>query len=232
MRKSKRIPEPEPVPASLPIADLVLVAACAFAVVYARKLPSDHHLQRATVLTLLIAAAGARMFMLLEDNSTVDSIYFVACTLSSIGYGNITPTKGITRLFVCALLLVGMGAFGALTEAFGKWRARGLTEAGLSDGPSAAVATLAALLAIGTPVFMVTEGQAPLDAMYFTFITMTTVGYGDLAPTTQAGRLALSVFSVVALAPMAFVTTVFAEVLTRALSGPGPDAAGVAKKAA
>ena len=53
-----------------------------------------------------------------------------------------------------------------------------------------------------------------------------------LAPTTQAGRLALSVFSVVALAPMAFVTTVFAEVLTRALSGPGPDAAGVAKKAA
>ena len=79
---------------------------------------------------------------------------------------------------------------------------------------------------------MVTEGQAPLDAMYFTFITMTTVGYGDLAPTTQAGRLALSVFSVVALAPMAFVTTVFAEVLRRALSGPGPDAAGVAKKAA
>ena len=52
--------------------------------------------------------------------------------------------------------------------------------------------------------------------MYFSFITMTTVGYGDPAPTTQAGRLALSVFSVVALAPMAFVTTVFAEPASRA----------------
>lgn len=37
-------------------------------------------------------------------------------------------------------------------------------------------------------------GRHVVDALYFTVVTMTTVGYGDLAPTTVAGKLFTSAF--------------------------------------
>ena len=38
---------------------------------------------------------------------------------------------------------------------------------------------LAAVLAVGTAGFMLTEGYSLFDAFYTTLLTMTTVGYGD-----------------------------------------------------
>jgi voltage-gated potassium channel len=44
-------------------------------------------------------------------------------------------------------------------------------------------------LAAGTLFYWQIEGWSPLDAFYFSSITLTTVGYGDLAPETAAGKL-------------------------------------------
>jgi voltage-gated potassium channel len=44
-------------------------------------------------------------------------------------------------------------------------------------------------LAAGTLFYWQIEGWTLLDAFYFSSITLTTVGYGDLAPVTQAGKL-------------------------------------------
>ena len=51
------------------------------------------------------------------------------------------------------------------------------------------VVPLVTLTLIGTFTYVLLEGWTPLDALYATIITMTTVGYGDLTPTTPAGRL-------------------------------------------
>ena len=41
----------------------------------------------------------------------------------------------------------------------------------------------------GTFVYHFIEGWNYLDSLYFTVITLTTVGYGDLSPQTPAGKI-------------------------------------------
>jgi voltage-gated potassium channel Kch len=47
----------------------------------------------------------------------------------------------------------------------------------------------AVLLASGTIFYTNVEGWTVLDALYFCVATLTTVGYGDLAPTTAVGKI-------------------------------------------
>jgi hypothetical protein len=44
-------------------------------------------------------------------------------------------------------------------------------------------------LATGTVVYRVVEGWSWVDSFYFSSVTVTTVGFGDLAPTRDASKL-------------------------------------------
>ncbi len=44
-------------------------------------------------------------------------------------------------------------------------------------------------LLTGTLFYRQTEGWSLLDSFYFSVVTLTTVGYGDLSPTTAAGKV-------------------------------------------
>lgn len=49
--------------------------------------------------------------------------------------------------------------------------------------------TTLAILGLGTVVYRYLEGWNWIDALYFSVITLTTVGYGDFSPATDAGKL-------------------------------------------
>ncbi len=45
------------------------------------------------------------------------------------------------------------------------------------------------LLLIGTVAYVILEGWSPIDALYFSVVTLATIGFGDLHPTTDASKL-------------------------------------------
>ena len=51
------------------------------------------------------------------------------------------------------------------------------------------IATVIVTLLIGTLFYNFVEGWKVIDSMYFSIITLTTVGYGDLTPITDAGKI-------------------------------------------
>ena len=56
------------------------------------------------------------------------------------------------------------------------------------------IAAVGVAVATGTIVFHILEGWSIVDSLYLTAQTVTTVGFGDLAPRTVAGRVFASVF--------------------------------------
>ncbi len=48
---------------------------------------------------------------------------------------------------------------------------------------------VAVIIAIGTVFYMIVEQWSFVDAYYFSVMTLTTVGYGDVTPVTTLGKL-------------------------------------------
>jgi voltage-gated potassium channel Kch len=64
----------------------------------------------------------------------------------------------------------------------------------------------------GTGFYSTVEGLRVVDALYFSVITLTTVGYGDFAPKTDAGKLFTAAYVLVGIGILlAFVTTLAAK---------------------
>jgi voltage-gated potassium channel len=73
---------------------------------------------------------------------------------------------------------------------------------------------LLAVIAIGsgTGFYALVEGLGFIDALYFSVVTLTTVGYGDFAPKTDAGKLFTVVYVLVGIGILlTFVTTLAAK---------------------
>jgi len=62
---------------------------------------------------------------------------------------------------------------------------------GMREDPEfrALVVALAVILGGGTFFYWRVEGWSLLDSLYFCIITMATIGYGDLAPTSPVSKL-------------------------------------------
>ena len=62
---------------------------------------------------------------------------------------------------------------------------------GLARDPEGKVLLGSAIttVAVGTVVYMVLEGWSAIDALYFSVVTLATVGFGDLHPTTDEAKL-------------------------------------------
>ncbi|MEZ4861917.1 MAG: potassium channel family protein [Caldilineaceae bacterium] len=67
------------------------------------------------------------------------------------------------------------------------------------------------LLASGAHIYHSLEGWSYLDALYFTVITLTTVGYGDFSPHTTLGKLFSMLYIVLGLGVLGALIAMITE---------------------
>lgn len=66
-------------------------------------------------ITVIIVFVGAIGMYLTEGRSFVDSLWWSFVTVTTVGYGDISPTTNIGRIMAAVLMLVGIGFIGMLT---------------------------------------------------------------------------------------------------------------------
>ncbi|KAL3754818.1 hypothetical protein ACJRO7_001987 [Eucalyptus globulus] len=144
----------------------------------------------------------------------VDALYFTVVTLCTIGFGDIVPDTTFTKLFTCAFILVGFGfvdillngmvgyicdrqeavllstvdqnKFNAMVRTYMIDKEKGRMRIRMKVCVALAVVT--SCIAIGTIVVHFIEELTWVDSFYLSVTSVTTVGYGDYAFTTLAGR--------------------------------------------
>lgn len=81
-----------------------------------------------------LLATGTVVFRLLEDWSWVDSLYFTVIALTTVGFGDLTPTTDAAKLFTVVYILSGIAIITAYLDARLKKHSRGAARVRRSRG--------------------------------------------------------------------------------------------------
>jgi len=87
---------------------------------------------------------------------------------------------------------------------------RALRSAWRDETTRGLVYSVGLLLLLGTIFYSIVEGWGWLDSLYFTVITLTTVGYGDFSPQTPIGKIFTMIYLLLGLGLLASFITVIA----------------------
>lgn len=157
-----------------------------------------------------------------ETNSIIDAFYFCIVTMCTIGYGDITPTSTIAKLFSCLFVLVGFGFIdillsGMVTYVLDKQENFLLQAVDGSHHDIAktyfvdvkkgrmrirmkvaiALGVVVLCIGVGAGVMHSVERLGWIDSFYLSVMSVTTVGYGDRAFRTLRGRLFAAIWLLV-----------------------------------
>ena len=172
---------------------------------------------------------------IVEHWNLVDALYFTTATFATVGYGDMSPTNDISRVFTTMFGLAGIGLLGAAIASLFSWTQRGV-ESVAEDGTHGqllwkcydrlvhdrpcekmtliqarsrcktrkmpawfsmsyylvhrVMRSLAIILGGGLLMGYLNGGSwSWRDASYYALMTASTIGFGDLVPSTRAARL-------------------------------------------
>lgn len=80
----------------------------------------DPHFRGGLLLCIAILASGTAFYTSVEGWHWVDALYFSATTLSTVGFGDLSPETDFGKLFTVIYIFVGVGVFVALFAQFAK----------------------------------------------------------------------------------------------------------------
>jgi hypothetical protein len=76
----------------------------------------DHEFRGVLYLVSIVIGAGTVFYRFVEDWSWTDAIYFTVITLTTVGYGDLSPTNTPAKMFTVVLVLLGIGVIVAFVE--------------------------------------------------------------------------------------------------------------------
>ncbi|XP_067942891.1 potassium channel subfamily K member 9-like [Watersipora subatra] len=136
------------------------------------------------------------------DWTFTGALLFSVTTIATIGYGNIAPKTTTGRITCIFYSIFGLPITMLCVANIGIWfaqqvrlmhkklsaRCRKSTTTQVQEVPVLfSLLTMIAYVFLGTGIFSSWEGWSPIDATYFCFITLTTIGYGDIVPDVYKG---------------------------------------------
>ena len=85
---------------------------------------SDREFRALLYILVALLLTGTIYYSAVEGWRIIDAIYFCIMTISTIGYGDFTPKKDVSKIFTIIFAIGGIGVFvGVVTKV-----ARGLTQ--------------------------------------------------------------------------------------------------------
>lgn len=158
-------------------------------------------------IVLVHAATGVLFFACQPGWSFLDAAYFIVLTVTTIGTGDVTPSTETQKVFTAFYVLVGFCLLGyflgqvalLVTKRQEAQHRELLRQARTGASIDLRVSffgrvTMAAhgmlfFLAVGTLFYSVAENWSSVDALYFSAVSLTTVGYGDLKVQSDFSRV-------------------------------------------
>ncbi|CAL8114956.1 unnamed protein product [Orchesella dallaii] len=158
-----------------------------------------------------------------SDWDYIQSAFFASTVVTTIGYGNMAPKTYWGRVFCICFALIGIpftltviadvgkllaSAVSSSYKSFRKHFPKKITtkssklskKFGKSATVAAALGVLILYISAGGYIFMLGEDWEFFDSWYFCFITMTTIGLGDIVPEKKSFMLPCMLYIMIGLA--------------------------------
>ena len=74
-------------------------------------LRKDAEIRALAVLLGVLLAGGTVFSSQVEDWSILDALYFCVMTITTVGYGDLTPTSALSKGFTIGFVILGIGVF-------------------------------------------------------------------------------------------------------------------------
>jgi voltage-gated potassium channel Kch len=81
-----------------------------------------------------LVLTGTIFYWRFEDWTVIESLYFCIVTLTTVGYGDLSPTSDVTRIFTIVYILTGFGVLVALLTSVAQEYLRQKAEGGGGGG--------------------------------------------------------------------------------------------------
>ncbi len=196
-----------------------------------KKIPVPHQVWKFIIVFGFYGLCTA-FYMWKEKWDPLECVYFITVTITTIGYGDVTPTSEESRVFTIFVILIGIfiitgyiaDVVGNLIKDVFNWCLSMIYPKSSKDdcmeGPShwkekifIISFLLLSIIFIGTVFLEARAHQSFVDSLYWSIVSITSVGYGDISLRSKDERIFVIIFIMMALFTLSAGVSMILDVL-------------------